>query len=175
MKLLLPLLLFSSTVFAQTNCDDFLPLFGQRDVSETIQTYLKECGPFEESITIGGDSKTYISEEKGIQLTFVNREMSKASLSKFELLSVELTTFTDKGGFKEKLPFGLKMGMDHKLVKEHIKQMEEVSFEKKNLSKKSSSFTYTGALSTKLHDRQLRVMITQFDGSSITSVRMRLK
>lgn len=136
---------------------------------------MKECGPFEESVTIGGDSKTYLSEEKGIQLTFVNREVNKANLPKYELLNVELTTFTEKGGFKDELPFGLQMGMDHKLLKEHIKQMKDVSYEKKNLSKKSSSFTYTGALSSALHDRQLRVMITQFDGNSITAVRMRLK
>jgi len=175
MKILLPFLVLTSTVFAQTNCSELLPLFGQRDISKNIQTYLQECGPFEESVTIGGDSKTYISEVKGIQLTFVNRELKSTSLPKYELLSIELTTFTDTGGFKEELPFGLKMGMDHKMVKEHIKQLKDVYYEKKNLSKKSSSFTYTGSMNPNLHDRQLRVMITQFDGSSITAVRMRLK
>lgn len=175
MKFLLPLLLFSTTVLAQTDCSDFLRLFGERDISEKMQTYLKECGPFEESITIGGDSKTYISTEKGVQLMFVNRESKKAGLAKFELLSVELTTFTNDGGYKLELPFGMQLGMDHKLLKEHIKQLKDVFYEKKDLGKKSSSFTYTGALSSKLHDRQLRVMVTQFDGSSITAVRMRLK
>lgn len=175
LRLILPLLLLSATLSFQSNCTDLLTLFGERDISAKVQTFLRECGPFEESVTIGGDSKTYISEEKGIQLMFVNRELKSTSLPKYELLSIELTAFTDKGGYKEEFPFGLKMGMDHKMVKEHIKQLKDVYYEKKNLSKKSSSFTYTGLMNPNLHNRQLRVMITQFDGNSITAIRMRLK
>ncbi len=175
MKLLLPLLLLGYSVFGQTTCDDFLILMGQRDINENIQSYQKLCGPFSEVIAQDGMSKTWTNDEKGIKLVFANHAKDKFALPQFELMSIELSAFTNEGGFTGTWPFGFKLGMDAKMVKSHIMQLKSVDFEKRDLSKKFSSFTYTGAPNSALQNRQIRVYISQFDGKTITSMRLRLK
>ncbi|MFT4982660.1 MAG: hypothetical protein ACI9UR_002536 [Bacteroidia bacterium] len=175
MKLILPLLLITSTLFAQTPCEDFLVLVGQRDINKTVTDFQGNCGPFEESISQDGTSKTWKSKEKGVEITFVNRANDKFALPKFEVMMIELRAFTDKGGFKGKFPFGFTLGMDSKMVKNHIMELKSVSYEKKYLSKKTSSFTYTGSPNSALQNRQIKVYISQFDGKTITSIRLRLK
>jgi len=175
MKTLLPLLLITSTLFAQNPCEDFLVLVGQRDINKTVTDFQENCGPFEESVSQNGMSKTWKSEGKGVEITFVNRAKDKFALPKFEVMMIELRVFTDKGGFKENFPFDFTLGMDSKMVKNHIMELKSVSYEKKYLSKKTSSFTYTGSPNSALQNRQIKVYISQFDGKSITSLRLRLK
>lgn len=175
MKLLLPFLLLTSQLFAQNPCEDFLPLIGQRDINEIVTNFQKNCGPFEETISDDGMTKTWSSEEKGVSITFINRAADQFVLPKFEVLMVELTSFTNEGGYKGEFPFGFKLGMDNRMVRAHIEQLTSVDFDKKDLSKTSSTFTYTGSPSSALQNRQIRVSISQQDGNTITSMRMRLK
>lgn len=175
MKFLLPLLLFSTSLVVQNACEDFLVLIGQRDINKTVTEFHKNCGPFVETVSQSGLDKTWSNEEKGIEITFVNRAKDKFALPKYEVMMIEFTAFTNKGGFKESFPFGFTMGMDHKMVKNHIMELKSVSYEKKSLSKKSSSFTYTGAPNSALENRQIKVSISQYDGKTITSMRLRLK
>lgn len=175
MKFLLPLLLVTTSLFAQNPCEDFLALIGQRDIHKSVIDFKENCGPFEEKIEWDGMSKTWTSKEKGIIVTLVNRAKDHTGVTKFEVMSVELRTFTDKGGYKGEFPLGFRMGMDYKMVKDHIKSMKEVQYERNELGKKRSYFTYTGAPSSALQDRQIKVYISQYDGKSITSMRMRLK
>lgn len=174
MKPLLPFLLFTSSLFAQTDCTAFLKIIGQRDISQAVIDMKENCGPFVETVSADGKTKTYTSEEKGIELHFINRAKDKFSLPKYEVLTIELSSFTDRGGYKQEFPFGFTLGMDHKMVKEHIMQLEDVKYEKKDLSKKRSSFTFIGYANTAAQGRKVRVSISQFDGKSITSFRLRL-
>lgn len=175
MKLLTPLLFLTSSLLAQNPCEDFLVLIGQRDINETVMAFSKNCGPFEETIAQDGMSKTWTNKEKGMELTFVNRATDQFVLPKFEVMMVELTSFTDKGGYKADFPFGFKLGMDNRMVRAHIEQLTSVDFDKKDLGAKGSSFTYTGSPNTLLAGRQINVSISQFDGRTITSMRLRLK
>lgn len=175
MRLIVPILFFTTSLFAQNTCEDFLVLIGQRDIHKSVMGFKENCGPFEEKIELDGMSKTWTSEENGIIVTLVNRAKDHVGVTKFEVMSVELRSFTDKGGFKGEFPFGFKLGMDSKMVKNHIMELKSVNYNKKDLSKKSSSFTYTGSPNAALKNRQIKVYISQFDGKTITSMRMRLK
>ncbi|MFM1877089.1 MAG: hypothetical protein RL266_2826 [Bacteroidota bacterium] len=175
MLVLLRSLIISSMLFAQNPCEDLLLLIGQRDISEEVVRFKERCGPFQQTIAQDGMSKTWTNSETGMELTFVNRSKDQFALAQFEVMMVELTSFTNDGGFKADFPFGFKLGMDHKMVKTHIEQLQSVQFDKKDLSKSSSSFTYTGSPNGALQNRQIRVSISQFDGRSITSMRLRLK
>ena len=175
MRLILLFAFTTTTAFGQVKCTDFFTILGQREISEKFQNYLKACGPFEENKTIDGLTKTITSDEKGIQIMLINRATDKTESAKFEVLSIELKSFTDKGGYKDELPFGFTMGMDHKLVKAHIETLENVEFDKKDLTKKSSSFTYSGSRHSGFFGKKAKVYVTQYDGKSITSMRMRVK
>lgn len=175
MRTLLLLTLISSTAMAQNRCEDFLSLIGQRDISQALIDFQKNCGPFEETVSQDGMGKTWSSKENGVEVSFINRAKDKFALPQFEVMMVELTAFTNEGGYKGTWPFGFDMGMDHKMVKDHITQLKSVDFDKKDLSKTSSSFTYTGSPNSALQDRQIKVSISQFDGKTISSIRMRLK
>jgi hypothetical protein len=175
MKLILPLLFIASSLFAQNPCEDFLVLMGQRDIHKSVVEFRENCGPFEESVSQDGISKTWKSEEKGVEITFVNRVNDKFALPKFEVMMIELRAFTDKGGFKGNFPFGFTLGMNSKMVKNHVMELKSVSYEKKLLSKSTSSFTYTGSPNSALKKRQIKVYISQFDGETITSLRLRLR
>ncbi len=174
MKLILPFLLITSTLSAQTDCSDFLKIIGQRDISQVVIDLKENCGPFVETVSTDGKTKTYTSEEKGITLFFINRKKDRFSLPEYEVLTIELRSFTDKGGYKEDFPFGFTLGMDHRMVKEHIMQMKDVQFEKKDLGKKLSTFTYTGYANQAAQGRDVRVSVSQFDGKTITAMRFRL-
>ncbi|MCF8276554.1 MAG: hypothetical protein K9J17_07450 [Flavobacteriales bacterium] len=174
MKFLIPLLLISSIARGQGQ-SDFLEILALRDIDGKLSKLKSEHGPFEERIATDGMTKTWSNEEKGIEVTFINRAKDRFALPKFEVMMVELTAFTDKGGYKDEFPFGFQMGMDHKLVKEHIQELKSIDFDKKDLSKTSSSFTYTGSPNSALQNRQIRVSISQVDGNTITSMRLRLK
>jgi hypothetical protein len=169
------LLLTSTALFGQSACGDFLEIIAQRDMSETVIAFSKNCGPFEEILAQDGMTKIWTNKEKGIELTFINRAKDQFVLPKFEVLMVELTSFTNEGGYKEEFPFGFRLGMDNKMVKTHIEELKSVDFDKKDLGKTSSFFTYTGSPNSALQNRQIRVSISQFDGKSITSMRFRLK
>lgn len=175
MRTLLLILLTAASALGQSSCTDFISLLGQKEISEQFQNYLTECGPFEQNKTVDGLTKTLTSDEKGIEILLINRAEKKTQSAKFEVLSVELKSFTDKGGFKGELPFGFTLGMDHKMVKSHIAELENVVFDKKDLSKKSSSFTYSGKPNSVFFGKKAKVYVTQYDGKSITSMRMRLK
>ena len=175
MKLLTPLLFLTSSLLAQNPCEDVLVLIGQRDINETVMAFSKNCGPFEETIAQDGMTKTWTNKQKGMELTFVNRAKDQYVLPKFEVLMVELTSFTNEGAYKGEFPFGFKLGMDHKMVKDHIEQLTSVDFDKKDLSRTSSIFTYTGSPSSVLQNCQIRVSISQVDGKTITSMRLSLK
>ncbi|MDC0304096.1 hypothetical protein OAL15_03695 [Flavobacteriales bacterium] len=175
MNYLIPLLLCANSVFNQDPCNDFLMLMGQRDTHNTVIDFKEKCGPFEEKIELDGMSKTWTSEEKGIIITLVNRAKNHSGITKFEVMSVELRSFTNKGGFKGDFPFGFRLGMDHKMVKCRIMELKSVDYEKKKLTKKSSSFTYTDSPNSALQNRQIKIYVSQFDGRSISSIRLRLK
>ncbi len=175
MKFLLPLLIISFSGLAQNRCEDFVALLGERDIYSTLQDFRKECGPLEEIVSQDGMSKTWSSKEKGIEVSFINRATDASALPKFEVMMVELTAFTDEGGYKGNWPFGFSLGMDYKMVKQHIEQLRSVDFDKKDLGKTSSSFTYTGAPNTALGNRQIKVSVMHFDGKTISSMRFRLK
>lgn len=162
-------------MFGQTASVDALELLSQRDISESLIEFNKNYGPFDEVIDSDGMSKTWTNKVKGIELTFINRARDQFALPKFEVLMVELTSFTNEGGYKEEFPFGFKLGMDSKMVKTQIEQLNSVDFDKKDLGKTSSSFTYTGSPNSALQNRQIRVSISQIDGKTITSMRLRLK
>lgn len=175
MKFIVSLFFVTSVVFAQSACEDFMTLLGQRDINSLVVDFRENCGPFEETISEDGMTKTWSSKEKGIEITFVNRAKDQFALPKFEVMMLELTSFTNSGGYKQDFPFGFKMGMDHKMVKSHIEQLKSVIFEKKNLGKTSSSFVYTGSPNSALQNRQIKVSIVQFDGKNISAMRLRLK
>lgn len=175
MKILLVLLLATTSVFAQTDCEDFLQLLGRREINEHVVAFKRECGPFEESFNTDANSKTLTSLEKGISITMVNTAKDQSVTPKYEVFIVELTSFTGKGGYKEEWPFGFKMGMDHKMVKKHIKGLKDVTYDKSDIGRKRSYFNYTGKVNDSVKDRQVRVYVSQYDGTSITSLRMRLK
>lgn len=172
---LLPFLLLTSQIFAQSPCEDLLVLIGQRDINETVMAFSKDCGPFEETIAQDGMTKTWTNKQKGMELTFINRAKDQYVLPKFEVLMVELTSFTNEGGYKDEFPFGFRLGMDNKMVKTHIEELKSVNFDKKDLSRTNSTFTYTGSPNSALENRQIRVSISQIDGKTITSMRLRLK
>ncbi len=173
--IILPFLFFTSSLYPLNPCEDFLLLLGQRDISKDVSRFIENCGPFEEQVSSDFATKTLTNEQKGIEITMINQVDDPNSLARYEVFMIELTAFTDDGGFKGNWPFGFQMGMDNKLVKKYIESLKSVTFNKKNLSKKSSSFTYTGAPNAALADRQIKVSIFQFDGKTITSMRLRLK
>ena len=175
MKLLLPLLLIATSTFAQTDCEDFMQLLGRREINEHVIAFKEQCGPFEESFNTDGNSKTLSSLEKGISITMVNTAKDQSVTPKYEVFLVELTSFTGKGGYKDEWPFGFQMGMDYKMVKKHIKHLKDVTYEKSDLSRKRSYFNYTGKVNDSVKDREVRVYVSQYDGTSITSLRLRLK
>ncbi|MBI1289088.1 MAG: hypothetical protein GC178_16095 [Flavobacteriales bacterium] len=175
MKLLIPFLLTTSSLLAQNGCQDLLALIGQRDIYRTLTDFRENCGPFEETISEDGTDKKWRNEEKGIEITFINRASDKFALPKYEVMMVELTAFTDKGGYKQAWPFGFTLGMDHKMVKQHIEDLKSVTYNKKDLGKTGSSFVYTGSPNANLGGRQIKVSIVQFDGKTISSMRLRLK
>jgi hypothetical protein len=68
------LLVFIGLASAQEPCEDFLNLMGRREISQQIADFRKACGPFDETISPDGQTKTLTSLEKGITITFVNYE-----------------------------------------------------------------------------------------------------
>lgn len=173
-RLLSLFLLISFSTQAQTDCEDFISLLGKRDINRNVIEFKENCGPFEETIAEGKALKRWISKEKGIQIAFINREEDEFALPKFEVFTIELTSFTSKGGYEGNLPLDFKMGMDHKMVKNHIKEMENADFERGDLGKRRSYFNYSvsGNSST---GQKIRVYISQYNGQSITTMRLRLK
>ena len=175
MKILLPLLLISSSLFAQNTCEDFLNLMGRREISQQIQEFREECGPFNEEISPDGQTKTLTSLEKGITITFVNYEKNKASTPKYEVFTIELTSFTGKGGYKGKLPLGFDMGMDPFMVKKHIKNSKDMSYDRSEVGIRRSYTNYSGPINDVTEGRQLRVYVSQYDKRTISIMRLRLK
>jgi len=169
------LFLLMPCIAQSQNCSDFLELIAQRDIYQTLTEFRNNCGPFEEAVSKDGMTKTWSQEKNGIKVIFINQAKDQFTLPQFEVIMVELTAFTDSGGYKQDFPFGFQLGMDYKMVKDHILKLESVDFEKRNLGKTSSSFTYTGSSNTALENRQIKVSIVQFDGKTISSMRFRLK
>ncbi len=174
MKLLLPLLLFTSTLFAQDPCDDFLKIIGQGDVSQAVVDFIENCGPFEEVID-DGNTKSYISDEKGISINFINRAKNESELPKFEVVTIELESSTGLGGYKGEWPFGLKKDMDYKMIRSHVKKLKDVDYERGELGRSRSYFTYTGPTNQAAQERKVKVYIEQYHGTTVTSMRLRLQ
>jgi hypothetical protein len=147
---------------------------GERDINETVLALKKECGPFVESTSGDGLSRIWTNQKNGITIGFVNRNTNPSALPKFEVLSVELTSFTDSGGYKREFPFGFKMGMDSRMVRAHIMQMESISYERKDLGSTMSSFTYTGTVNATAKGRKVKVYVIQEKGSTISAIRLLL-
>ena len=174
MKLLLTILCFSASFNVQNPCEDFLRLIGQRDIHQGVIDFRKNCGPFDETISEDGLTKTWTSKETGVTLTFINREDDKFALPKYELFTIELTSFTGKGGYKGEWPFGFLMGMDYKMVKDHIKSLNDVVYERGDLGRRRSYFTYTGPTNQAAQERKVKVYVSQYDGRTITTIRLQL-
>lgn len=175
MRLTILLILASIASQAQNNCEDFLTLMGQRDISQVMIDFKEQCGPFEETFADDKSTKSWTSLEKGIDITFINREEDKAALPKYEVLTIELTSFTSQGGYKGKLPLGFEMGMDWKMVRDHIKKSKEMTYDRSEVGIRRSYTNYSGPINDVVKDRKLRVYVSQYDGRSITIMRLRLK
>jgi hypothetical protein len=148
---------------------------GRRDINQAVINFGQNCGTYVEFFSEDMRSKTWVFAETGIDITFINRAKDNHATPIFEVLMIEIKTFTDKGGYKGAWPFGFKMGMNHKMVKNHVKGLKDVKYENKNLSKKRSVFTYTGYTNPSAQGRDIRAGISQYDGKSISSMRLRLK
>ncbi len=175
MKFLLTLLFLPATLFAQEPCDDLMRLLGRRDINEHVVAFLDKCGPFEATISPDAGTKTLTSLEKGITITLINRESDKSVTPKYEVFTIELTSFTGKGGFKGNLPLGFEMGMDYKMVKNHIKKSDYMTYDRSETGIRRSYTNYSGPINDAVKDRQVRIYISQYDGRTITTFRMRLK
>lgn len=171
---LLLILLFPITAIGQ-NCDDFLSIIGQRDIAAEVISFQKNCGPFEEKISSGKKTKTWTSKEKGIIISFINRAKDEFALPKFEVFTIELESSTSLGGFKGEWPFGFKQNMDYKMVKDHVKKLEDVDYEKRDLGRVRSYFTYTGPTNQAAQERKVKVYIEQYHGTAVTSMRLRVQ
>ena len=174
MKLFLSILFIISALSVQNSCEDFLSLIGQRDIHQGVIDFRKNCGPFDETISEDGLTKTWTSKEKGITLVFINRQDNKFALPKYELFTIELTSFTGKGGYEGEWPFGFLMGMNYKMVKDHIEDMKDVVYQRSDLGKRRSYFTYLGPTNVAAQGRKVKVYVSQYDGSTITTLRLRL-
>lgn len=168
------LLLISSSLLAQNPCADFLNVLGERDINEAVTVLKQNCGPFVENTSDDGMSRTWINQKNGITIGFVNRNSNPAALPKFEVLSVELTSFTDSGGYKLEFPFGFKMGMDSRMVRAHIMQLADISYDRKDLGLTMSSFTYTGTVNATAKGRKVKVYVIQEKGSTVSAIRLLL-
>ncbi|MCB9204145.1 MAG: hypothetical protein H6603_04120 [Flavobacteriales bacterium] len=167
--------MFIGLASAQEPCEDFLNLMGRREISQQVADFRKACGPFDETISPDGQTKTLTSLEKGITITFVNYDQDKSNTPKYEVFTIELTSFTGKGGYKGKLPLGFEMGMDPFMVKKHIKDSKDLSYDRSEVGIRRSYTNYSGPINDATEGRQLRVYVSQYDKKTIDIMRLRLK
>jgi hypothetical protein len=174
MKILLPFLLITSTLYAQNQCTDFLNLIGQRDISEEVNSFKENCGKLDEKVSSDKKTKTWSSDENGIKLTFINRAKNQIESPKFEVSVIELESSTGLGGYKGEWPFGFKKDMDYKMIKDHVKQLKNVVYERGGLGRSRSYFTYTGPTNQAAQERKVKVYVEQYHGTAVTSMRLRM-
>jgi len=173
MKYLLPLLLFTSSLFAQESCDDFLSIMGQLDNSQTVMDFQKNYGPFEEKVSSDRKTKTWISKEKGMEITFTND--GKSESAEFVLTVILLESSTSKGGFTGQLPFGLEKEMDAHAISKHIKKRKDMEYTNRELGISRSYFTYTGKINEVTEGKKIKIYLEQYRGTGITSMRLTLR
>ncbi len=173
MKYLIPFLLFSTSLFAQESCDDFLSIMGQHDKSQIALEFQKNCGPFVEKMSSDGKTMTWKSNEKGIEITFTNDGSSESS--EFVLSVIELEISTSKGGFAGQLPFGLEKEMDAHAISKHIKKRNDMEYTNRELGISRSYFTYVGEINKVTEGKKIKIYLEQYRGTGITSMRLRLR
>lgn len=171
MKFLIPLLFITSTLMAQNPCEDFLPLFGRTDKSQQLVSLRKECGPFEESISNDGSTKTWTCKERGIEITFSDDDTNP----EFVVTAIELTVSTSKGGYDSKLPFGFEKDMTYKMAKNHIKASKDLTYDRSDLGIDRSYTYYTGPINDASEGKRIRVYLAQYRGRNISTLRMNLR
>ena len=173
MKYLLLLLLFTTSLLAQEPCDDFLSIMGQQVNSQPIVDFQKNCGPFEEKISSDGNSRTWTSKEKGMELTFTKDVKSESG--ELVLSVILLESSTSKGGFTGSLPFGLAKEMDAHAISKHIKKRKDMEYTNRELGISRSYFTYTGKINEVTEGKKIKIYLEQYRGTGITSMRLRLR
>lgn len=173
MKLTVLFILISFNVYAQDGCDDFLKIIGHRDESPIVATFQENCGPFQESISSDGKTKTWKSNEKGMEITFTNE--ARSDVSEFVLSVILLESSTSKGGFTGQLPFGLKKEMDAHDISKHIKKTENMEYTNRELGISRSYFTYVGPINAVTEGKKIKIYLEQYRGAGITSMRMTLR
>lgn len=173
MKTLLALILFPTILLAQTPCEDFLAVIGRSDISQTVIDFQTNCGPFEETVSDDGSTKTWKSKKKGITVTFTKDV--KSGSDEFLLSEVFLESSTSKGGYTGQLPFGLKKEMNAHDISKHIKKRTDMEYTDRELGISRSYFTYVGEINEVTEGRSIKIYLEQYRGSGITSMRLTLK
>lgn len=173
MRLILPLLLCASAVLAQTPCEDFLAIIGHSDIGQMAIDFQTNCGPFDETVSDDGITKTWKSKKKGVTVTFTKDIRSGSD--EFLLSEVLLESSTSKGGYTGQLPFGLKKEMDAHDISKHIKKRTDMEYTDHELGISRSYFTYIGKINEVTEGRSIKIYLEQYRGSGITSMRLTLK
>ncbi len=150
-------------------------LLGRSDINQAVTDFAQNCGTYVEIFSEDMTTKSWVIEETGIEITFMNRARDSFAQPKFEVFMIQIRAFTGQNGYKGAWPFEFKTDMSHKTVKDHIKQLKDAKYENKDMSKKRSIFTYTGYANPDAQGRDIRVSLSQHDGNSISSMRLRLK
>ena len=158
---------------AQNPCDDFLNIIGQQYDSQIVTDFQENCGPFDESISSDGKTKTWKSKEKGMEITFTNE--ARSASTEFVLSVILLESSTSKGGFTGELPFGLKKEMDAHMISKHIKNTEHMEYTNRELGISRSYFTYVGPINDVTEGKRIKIYLEQYRGSGITSMRLTLR
>lgn len=167
--------LLITPLLAQEPCEDFLGIIGRSDLDERLVAFQNDCGPFKETISSDKQTKTWKSNEKGISLTFANSEADKSATPNFELVTIELSTTTSKGGYTGQLPFGLRKEMNAHQISDHIKKTEDMEYTNRELGLSRSYFTYVGKINEVTAGKEIKIYLEQYKASGITTMRLRLR
>jgi hypothetical protein len=169
------LVLICTNVFAQKPCEDFLSLLGRTDFDNVVTDFQKDCGPFKETIEADNSTKTWVSKEKGISLTFTNSETDPSAEPKFDLNTIELSGTTSKGGYTGELPFGLKKEMNAHQISDHIKKTEDMEYTNHELGMARSYFNYVGYINEVTEGKTIKIYLEQYRAAGISTMRLSLQ
>ena len=175
MKFLVPLLLITTSLFAQNPCEDFMNLMGRSESSEQHKEFLSACGSYEETVSSDGQSKTLTSIENGITITLANSQKDKSVASEYQVSVIELNSSSGSGGYKGKLPLGFDLNMDPFAVRDLIKKNKDLSYDRSEVGLRRSYTNYSGPVNDVLQDKELRIYVSQYDKKSINIFRIRVR